>query len=142
MNMIFAGDFAQLPPVGGSHLFSPDSKVPAVHSNGQKLAEQKASVGKILWRQVDTVVILKQNMRQTEMTTDDLKLRVALENMRYGACTAEDLKYPRSRTISRRAGHPTFNDPGFRCVSVITALNSHKDKINELGCKNFAEETV
>jgi hypothetical protein len=46
-----------------------------------------------------------------------------------------------SRTVSRRPGHPTFEDPRFRYVSIITALNAQKDKINELGCKKFAEET-
>jgi hypothetical protein len=48
---------------------------------------------------------------------------------------------PVSRTVSRRPGHPTFEDPRFRYVSIITALNAQKDKINELGCKKFAEET-
>ncbi|KAF8144565.1 hypothetical protein K438DRAFT_1631698 [Mycena galopus ATCC 62051] len=61
--------------------------------------------------------------------------------MRFGACTQRDLDYLRSRTISRHPGHPTFEDTGFRHISIITALNAQKDRINELGCKRFAEET-
>lgn len=61
--------------------------------------------------------------------------------MRFGAWKASDLEYLRSRTISRRPGHPTFEDPRFRHVSMITALNAQKDNINEMGCMKFAEET-
>ncbi|KAJ7476503.1 hypothetical protein FB451DRAFT_1033244 [Mycena latifolia] len=61
--------------------------------------------------------------------------------MRYGACTQEDIQFLRSCQISKRSGHPTFDDPRFRNVSLITAWNSQKDKVNELGCLKFAEET-
>ncbi|KAJ7083509.1 hypothetical protein C8R43DRAFT_909494 [Mycena crocata] len=61
--------------------------------------------------------------------------------MRYGACTEADIAYLESRTVSKRPGHPNFKDPRFRNISVITGLNSQKDKINLLGCHKFAEET-
>lgn len=141
MNMVFAGDFAQLPPAGGNTLYSSDNSVsPIVHAK-MLINEQKSSIGKIIWQQVTTVVILKVNMRQVKETPEDIKFRTALSNMRYAACTPADLKYLRSRTVSRHPDHPTFEDPRFRHVSVITALNAHKDKINELGCKKIAEET-
>ncbi|KAJ6606763.1 hypothetical protein B0H10DRAFT_2167015 [Mycena sp. CBHHK59/15] len=72
-------------------------------------------------------------MRQTEESPEDTKLRTALTNMRYGACTREDIEYLQSRTVSRHSGHPTFEDPHFRHVSMITTLNAQKDKINEMG---------
>ncbi|KAJ7938554.1 hypothetical protein B0H13DRAFT_1587555 [Mycena leptocephala] len=105
------------------------------------IPKQKSAIGKIIWQQFTTVVLLKQNMHQTKNSEGDEKLRTCLANMRFGACTQSDLDYLRSRTISRRPGHPTFEDPRFRYVSIITALNAQKDKINELGCKKFAEET-
>jgi hypothetical protein len=80
-------------------------------------------------------------MRQVKETPKDIKFRTALSNIRYAACTPADLKYLRSRTVSRHPAHPTFEDPRFRHVSVITALKAHKDKINEFGCEKFAEET-
>ncbi|KAJ7929423.1 hypothetical protein B0H13DRAFT_1859638 [Mycena leptocephala] len=61
--------------------------------------------------------------------------------MSYGACTPADIEFLRSRQISRRPGHPSFQDPRFRNVSLITAWNSPKDKVNKLGCIKFAEET-
>ena len=49
-------------------------------------------IGRALWHQVTTVVILQKNMRQNTQSVEDAKLRTALENMRYGACTADDIK--------------------------------------------------
>jgi hypothetical protein len=56
INMIFAGDFAQLPPVGGSSLYQRmvGTSVDASHT----LKRQQAAIGKALWHQVTTVVIL------------------------------------------------------------------------------------
>jgi hypothetical protein len=36
-------------------------------------------------------------MRQTEKSPEDSKLRTALENMRYKACTAEDIAFLHTR---------------------------------------------
>ena len=43
---------------------------------------QQAAIGKALWHQVTTVVILRENMRQKKQTPEDAKLHTALENMR------------------------------------------------------------
>ena len=45
--MIFAGDFAQLPPVGGASLYS-GSVGTQVHS-GLRPEDQEAAIGKALW---------------------------------------------------------------------------------------------
>ncbi|KAJ7922058.1 hypothetical protein B0H13DRAFT_1604003, partial [Mycena leptocephala] len=89
---------------------------------------KKNSIGKIILHQVTTAVILKNNMRQQVTTEDVDKLRTALANMRYGACTADNLAYLESRTKLRN-------------VSIITGLNAQKDKINALGSRKFAEES-
>ncbi|KAJ7707222.1 hypothetical protein B0H16DRAFT_1345312 [Mycena metata] len=80
-------------------------------------------------------------MRQKVATADDLKLRTALENMRYRACTEEDIKFLRTKVASDRPGHPHLDSIKFRNVSVITAWNIHKDTINDLGARRFAEDT-
>ena len=56
INIIFAGDFAQLPPVGGASLYS--GTVGTQVDSGQKSHHQEAAIGKALWHQVTTVVIL------------------------------------------------------------------------------------
>ena len=139
MNMIFAGDFAQLPPaIGGEHasLYSRTAG-----RNPTSLYEQQAAIGKALWHQVTTVVILRQNMRQRTESAEDSQFREALSNMRYKACTAADIAFLRSRVSSNLPNKPSINDTRFRNVSIITCLNSLKDEINRLGALRFAQES-
>jgi len=43
---------------------------------------QEAAIGKALWHQVTTVVILRKKYDTNDQTAEDAKLRTALENMR------------------------------------------------------------
>jgi len=61
--------------------------------------------------------------------------------MRYAACTPEDIKFLKTRIAGRRPDQPKLSDKELRNVSIITALNSQKDRINELGSTRFAMET-
>ena len=139
INIIFAGDFAQLPPVGGASLFS-QAVGTQIHA-GLKLAGQESAIGKALWHQITTVVILRQNMRQKTQSQQDAQLRTALVNMRYGKCTTEDIKFLRSLQAGKRAGQPQVSAKDFRNVSVICGRHTQKDEINKLGCQKFADET-
>jgi hypothetical protein len=38
------------------------------------VSDQESAIGKALWHQVTTVVILRQNMRQKGITEEDTKL--------------------------------------------------------------------
>jgi hypothetical protein len=139
INFVFAGDFAQLPPaMGAPSLYS--GTIGTQINSSQTVENQEASIGKALWHQVTTVVILRENMRQKIQSYEDAKLRKALENMRYKACTSEDIVFLRSRIAGRGPNDPKLAQKRFRNVSVITAFNIQKDKINELGCKRFAAE--
>ncbi|KAJ7452797.1 hypothetical protein FB451DRAFT_1050601 [Mycena latifolia] len=80
-------------------------------------------------------------MRQTKRTPEDDKLRTALENMRYGACTPEDIEFLESRIAGFRPENPKLNTRDFRDVSIITARNSQKDALNQMGARRFAEDT-
>ena len=134
INMIFAGDFAQLPPaMEGKPLYAHDvGRV--IHRTHDHL-KQKASIGKAVWHQFTTVVILRENMRQCSQTLEDAKLRTALENLRYRACTPQDVKLIQSCVAGQAVGRPKLIQPHFWNVSVITSWNSYWDKINELGCE-------
>jgi hypothetical protein len=139
INMIFAGDFAQLPPVGG-HSFYNESVGTSVDAS-QTLKGQQSSIGKALWHQVTTVVILRQNMQQNKQSKEDAKLRTALENMRYASCTSEDIQFLRSRIAGKGPSQPKLADEKYRNVSIITAFNAPKDRINQLGSERFAKDT-
>jgi hypothetical protein len=69
MNIILAGDFAQLSPVFGSPLY--DGTVERYVNSRMSVREQETIIGKVLWHQITTVVILKQNMQQKTQTEAD-----------------------------------------------------------------------
>jgi len=94
---------------------------------------QESAIGKALWHQVTTVVILRENMRQMLQFQEDAKFHKAFENMQYKACTQEDIAF--LCTHITRPGTSKFKlaEKDFRNVSIITAWNSQKDRINELG---------
>jgi hypothetical protein len=139
INFIFAGDFAQLPPArSGAPLYS--GNVGTQMHSGQSIEHQESAIGKALWHQVTTVVILRQNMRQANQSIEDAQLRTALENMRYKACTPSDIAFLRTRIAGRGPNDPKLAQKRFRNVSIITARNAQRDKINELGCERFAIE--
>ena len=139
MNILFAGDFAQLPPAIGQEHASLYSRTVGARSNSVR--DQESALGKALWQQVTTVVILRQNMRQKNQSNDDAALRQALTNMRYKSCTPDDIAFLRTRISSSLPDHPAVTQVKFRNVSIITALNVHKDEINRLGSIRYAKET-
>jgi len=139
MNMIFSGDFAQLPPVFGSPLYS--GTVGTTTDVTYDCSRSRSCYWKGTLASSDYSLILRENMRQKTQSVEDAKLRTALENMRYAACTPEDIKFLKSRIAGRRPEQPKLSTKEFRNVSIITALNAQKDRINELGSVRFAAET-
>ena len=139
LNMVFSGDFAQLPPaVGGEHVSLYSRSIGMLSTD---IKSQEEAVGKALWHQITSVVILRENMRQNTQSDEDASLRAALENMRYKACKPEDIAFLRTRISSNIPGRPSICQDQFRNVSIITGTNLHKDEINRLGAIRFAQET-
>ncbi len=135
-SVILAGDFAQLAPAGRS---------PALYSDrvgawlaSSNLSSQRSAIGKAVWHQFTTVVLLRQNMRQRGLSDEDKRFRIALENMRYCRCTQADVMLIMSRVCRPELGSTARKAPRFHDVSVITAFNSHRDAINEVGVREFA----
>ena len=139
INITFAGDFAQLPPPLGGENVSLYSRTIGRHATSLK--SQKEAMGRSLWHQVTTIVILRKNMRQHKNSTEDDKFRRCLNNMRYKDCSVEDIQFLRSHITSLHANRASICDDNFRNISIITAKNAQKDEINRIGCLRFAEET-
>lgn len=79
-------------------------------------------------------------MCQDTISPEDSALRTALENMRYAACTTEDINLIRNLKSGKEPNDPKLAQAKFRKVSIITATNAQRDRINQLGCKRFALE--
>lgn len=139
LNVIFAGDFAQLPPPIGGENVALYSRTVGKYTNSVR--QQEEAMGLAIWHQVTNVVILRENMWQQGLKADDDKLREAVQNMRYKDCTANDIQFLKSHATSSLPEKPNICDDAFRNISIITAKNSQKDEINRLGCIQFAQET-
>ncbi|KAF9488227.1 hypothetical protein BDN71DRAFT_1403563 [Pleurotus eryngii] len=136
--MIFAGDFAQLPPAIGGEAVSLYS--PSLFQNARSKYGQEQAIGQVAWHMVTSIVILRQNMRQKEQTADDAHFRTALENMRYKACTPEDVQFLKSLIANQDDSRDSLNSTRFRDVAIITGLHTNRDVINEIGIERFASE--
>ncbi|TFK53320.1 hypothetical protein OE88DRAFT_1711381 [Heliocybe sulcata] len=79
-------------------------------------------------------------MRQQTQSMADTQLRTALENMRYKSCTEADIKFLQTRIAGKSDSKPKLYDSRFRHVSLITARNIHRDKVNLLGARQFADD--
>jgi hypothetical protein len=137
LNVIFAGDFAQLPPARERPLYS--RTVPLKQSAKQTLMQQERTIGKSIWLQFTCVVILKENMRQVDQRPAEQAFRLALANLRYSACTPTDIGIFKS-WIRSHANGLSIDSPNFKNVSITTARNQEKDQFNEANSIRFAKE--
>ncbi|KAF8580544.1 hypothetical protein K439DRAFT_1648185 [Ramaria rubella] len=80
-------------------------------------------------------------MRQTTQTPEDGKLRRALQNMRYKACTAADISFLKTLVGGRPAKKVKLNQARFHNISIIVGPNAHRDKYNMLGSNRYANDT-
>ena len=141
INIIMSGDFAQLPPIAGSNALYSNTIQSVVHHTSS-VYDQESAIGKAIWHQFTTVVILRSNMRQKNQTDNDMKFRTLLENLRYKSCTEKDIQLLRTRIAGYNHVTPNLSDSNFHNVSIITSWNSYRDKINSLGVSRFSEETL
>ncbi|KAF8123177.1 hypothetical protein EV363DRAFT_1100578, partial [Boletus edulis] len=115
VNVIFAGDFGQLPPVGQRALYS---RVKCHSVSNPKV--QADVFGRLLWLSVDDVVKLVQVMRQSG---EENQLFVELlTRLRLGKCTDYDYR-------------------SWLDAPIIVSSNEIKDVLNEKAALAFAQRT-
>ena len=129
VNVIFAGDFAQLPPVGMKSLYA-RIKTDSASSSGKK--GQETILGKLLWLSVRVVVILKRVERvrgQGDEQTEGRRFVELLTRLRQGRCTDEDFELLSSRVVTHL--RPDWSSPELKNVPIIVSTNELKDAINQ-----------
>jgi hypothetical protein len=126
MSVIFAGDFAQLPPVSQTKLFS-----------RVKSTKEAVVFSQLLWRLVSTVVMLTQQMRQAG--SENKQFVEMLTRLRDGRCTREDYELLNTRLL-----HTALDDvlrPQWQNIPMIVYTNAIKDAINVEATMAFAKRT-
>ena len=129
INVIFAGDFTQLPPVGETRLFA------HINTHDIKTTQGQQNIfGKLLWLSVKTVVILTEVMRQHG--TENRAFVSLLGCLRKGKCTHNDFDLLNSRQLPKsdvmRPGENWSNIP------IIVSNNKCKDALNVRATAEFA----
>ena len=141
LNIIVAGDFAQLAPPGQGCKSLYNGEVGTSIAAAANLRSQKQVLGKVLWHYFTTVVLLRQNMRQNTSSEEDDKFRTMLGNLRYKNCTSEDLNYLSSRTVTKSSQSHLLTS-SFKNVPIITGRNVQRDKINMLCSGKYISEQM
>lgn len=117
--VILMGEFQQFPPVQGQPLWK--------HPRSE--ADQD---GKLIWSQFKQVVILDEQMRQTE----DLKYRSLLTRARFGTLTYNDMLSLNSKVIT------SLDSLDLQKATAITKLNALRHVINRVQIERFARAKV
>jgi hypothetical protein len=133
INVIFAGDFCQLPPVGQTRLYSRLNT--SCYGSASKRG-QNDILGKLLWLSVKTVVVLNDVMRQSGHENENFV--GLLSRLRQGKCTNKDFETLESRIISNL---PQIDWTTWRDIPIIVSDNATKDSINTKATRAFAERT-
>ncbi|KAE8251867.1 hypothetical protein A4X13_0g3812 [Tilletia indica] len=81
INVLFAGDFCQLPPVGATPLYA---SAPSPYQNSEY--QTKDALGRLSWLHVDTVVEFEEQKRM-----QDPEMAAALSRLRRRACVDDDV---------------------------------------------------
>ncbi|KAI0077937.1 hypothetical protein K474DRAFT_1573952, partial [Panus rudis PR-1116 ss-1] len=131
-NIIFAGDFAQLPPVADTRLYADINTTRAGTHTGQNNI-----FGKLLWLDVTTVVILDEIMRQTH--DDNMTFIHLLHRLREGRCTEADYQLLLSKTLIN--AQPDWSLSEWIHAPLIVSDNAVKDALNEKAALAFASHT-
>ncbi|KAJ3575597.1 hypothetical protein NP233_g982 [Leucocoprinus birnbaumii] len=133
INMIFCGDFAQLPPINQTRLYS-NIDVSQL-SSSMTIAGQKTLKGRLLWLSLTHVVLLTESVRQN--TETDAPFVGLLNRLRTGTCNTSDFAILTSRVIENN-----FIDwIHWLDAPIIVAENAQKDAINVAATQAFANRT-
>ncbi|KAJ7779031.1 hypothetical protein B0H16DRAFT_1205529, partial [Mycena metata] len=120
VSVVFAGDFAQLPPVGQKRLYA-HLDTETISRAGTK-AGQKVVFGKLLWLSVTSVVFLHEIMRQ-----------VGAENRPFVELLGR-LREGNNLDID-------WDSEKWSSAPIIVATNAMKDTLNVQMAEDFARKT-
>lgn len=144
LNIILAGDFAQLPPVSETRLYAKlhTTNPPTAPSYGSRSGTpsgQKNVFGQLLWLGFKTVVVLHRPMRQSGPENEAFVS--LLERLRAGQCLASDFELLNTRLLSQAICQKDIKSTVWRNAPIIVADNMSKDALNEQAAIAFARSS-
>ena len=120
VDILFFGDFIQFPPVKDTPLFYSWSKKKS--KSKSKQSEINKNLGAHLWKQINTIILLDEQMRCTDPVYLDL-----LNRLREGKCTYTDAALLNTRVVGANFDLTSIIDapiivPGNQLVMAINDL--------------------
>ena len=124
VTVIFAGDFFQYLPVGGTLLYSPITPYA-----GQSDAEIQKRLGRMSWKLVNTVINLTEQQRMRL----DSEYGEAVQCLRTRECTLADVDLFNSRVVksATNPGGVDMYEAGSCDASAIVATNKVQEALNQ-----------
>ena len=119
--MIFCGDFIQFRPVLDTPLYSAWYNTKQ-NQRGTKRTQNNKEIGMHLWRQVNHIVLLDEQMR-----VQDSEYLAMLNRLREGKCTDKDVAMVNSRVVGQDVNITSIAD-----APIITPGNQLVMAINDL----------
>jgi hypothetical protein len=127
LNVILLSDFHQFPPVGGQNV--------ALYC--EPVQRNTATIGKAIYLQFETVVILHEQKRIT-----DIEWQVILDRSREGECTESDLQTIRKLIIMNpKCEVPDFKTNPWKTAILVTPRNCVWAAWNRLSLQCHCSET-
>ena len=114
LSVIFAGDFFQYPPVGGTALYTPIPRISSTHKD-----EIPRHLGRLAWKSVNAVI----SHTEQERMKGDPEYGDAVNRLRTRECTFEDAELFNTRLIKSDL-HPSGVDMGIDSNASATAIVS------------------
>ena len=145
INIIFASDFAQLPPVGYRRRLYSQIEVRHAGKSKKKTAHEKDVISKILWLSIRKVVIFKEVWRQkinhvgetAERADSNGQFLELLNRLREGKCTDDDYGLLCTRLATNV--NPNWASPDWSDTPMIISQNETKDLLNNSAAITFAK---
>ncbi|KDN39958.1 hypothetical protein RSAG8_08407, partial [Rhizoctonia solani AG-8 WAC10335] len=125
IHVILAGDFHQFPPVMGGGANG------ALYTPTGPTATSKLIIGRSIYQQFKTVVLLKKQFR-----VEDTTWRGVLTRARHGICTREDLTIIRGLILDPTRDKDLLSRPGWDDAVLVTPRHSVRQRWNELATYN------
>lgn len=134
INLVCVGDFAQLPPVRETKLFT---RWKPSHQSLTTRGHKKI-MGRLLWLSIQTVIILKKQCRQLGDANE--RFVQLLTRLCEGICTKEDFQLLNTKLIENCDPQSLFIQ-NWSSVPIIVSDNAEKDWLNEHAVKKFTQTT-
>ncbi|KAK6997322.1 PIF1-like helicase-domain-containing protein [Favolaschia claudopus] len=127
--IVFSGDFYQLPPVQQTALYTP--VVTEFRSKKSNERQYMARLGRLAWKQVDTVIELTEQNRMR----DDLQYAEAVLRLRKRQCNDDDVALFNSRMMKSNKTNTGIglgpDDPQYHSASLIVRTNKEREALND-----------